>query len=161
MKHWLLCFRTKSNWEQLPEVSAADSQNSNDYSQNTELSVEEEITDPQNLHNMDQDPLEIPSIIEEGSDEEVRPPSVPPPQLLGPVKTPKREANKVVAEMQQINNTVKTIFDNVNKRKADPTKEELFGQQVTNYLKECKNIAKKKKIMSTVFSMMMEDDEYE
>jgi hypothetical protein len=143
MKHWLLCFRTKSNWEQLPEVSAADSQNSNDYSQNTELSVEEEITDPQNLHNMDQDPLEIPSIIEEGSDEEVRPPSVPPPQLLGPVKTPKREANKVIAEMQQINNTVKTIFDNVNKRKADPTKEELFGQQVTNYLKECKNIAKK------------------
>jgi hypothetical protein len=144
MKHWLLCFRTKSNWEQLSEVSAADSQNSNDFSQNTELSVEEEITDPQNLHNRDQDPLEFPSITEEGSDEEVRPPSVPPPQLLGPVKTPKREANTVVAEMQQINNTVKTIFENVNKRKADSTKEELFGQQVTNYLKECKNIAKKK-----------------
>jgi hypothetical protein len=61
--------------------------------------------------------------------------------------------------MQQINNTVKSIFDNVNKRKADPTRKELFGQQVTTYLKECTNNAKK--IMSTVFTMMMEDDEYE
>jgi hypothetical protein len=43
--------------------------------------------------------------------------SVPPPQVLGPVKTPKREANKVVAEMQQTNTTVKSIFENVHKRK--------------------------------------------
>jgi hypothetical protein len=62
--------------------------------------------------------------------------------------------------MQQINNTVKSIFDNVNKRKADPTRKELFGQQVTTYLKECTNNAKKK-IMSTVFTTMVEDDEYE
>jgi hypothetical protein len=45
--------------------------------------VETEITESQNQNNMDQDPLEIPSIIEEGSNEEVRPPSVPPPQQLG------------------------------------------------------------------------------
>jgi hypothetical protein len=44
--------------------------------------------------------------------------------------------------MQQINNTVKSIFDNVNKRKADPTRKEPFGQQVTTYLKECPNNAK-------------------
>jgi hypothetical protein len=45
-------------------------------------------------------------------------PSVPPPQVLGPVKMPKREANKVVPEMQQINTTVKSIFENVHKRKV-------------------------------------------
>jgi hypothetical protein len=45
--------------------------------------------------------------------------------------------------MQQINNSVKSIFDNVNKRKADPTRKELFGQQITTYLKECTNNAKK------------------
>jgi hypothetical protein len=42
----------------------------------------------------------------------------PPPPVPRPMKTPKREANKVVAEMQQINTAIKTIVENVHKRKA-------------------------------------------
>jgi hypothetical protein len=65
-------------------------------------------------YNLDQNILEV--TLEEGSDQEPRPQSVPPPPSVPrPMKTPKREANKVVAKMQQINTAIKTI---VHKRKA-------------------------------------------
>jgi hypothetical protein len=68
-------------------------------------------------YNLDQDILEV--TLEEGSDQEARPQSVPsPPPVPRPMKTPKREANKVVAEMEQINTAIKTIVENVHKRKT-------------------------------------------
>jgi hypothetical protein len=67
---------------------------------------------------LDQNILEV--TLEEVSDQEARPQSVPPPPppVPRPMKTPKREANKAVAEMQQINTAIKTIVENVHKRKA-------------------------------------------
>jgi hypothetical protein len=53
----------------------------------------------------------------------------------------------MVAEMQQINTAVKTTVENVHKSKVEPSKEELFGQQVAKYLK---NVTK---IMSIVRMM--------
>jgi hypothetical protein len=42
----------------------------------------------------------------------------------------------MVAEMQQINTAVKTTVENVHKSKVEPSKEELFGQQVAKDLKK-------------------------
>jgi hypothetical protein len=53
------------------------------------------------------------------------------------MKTPKREANKVVAEMQQINTAIKTIVENVHKRKTY-IKDNKRRKIMTIYSKEVK-----------------------
>jgi hypothetical protein len=85
---------------------------------------------------LDQNILEV--TLKEGSDQEVRPqPVPPPPPVPRPMKTPKREANKVVAEMQQINTTIKTIVENVHKRKTY-IKDNKRRKIMTIYSKEVK-----------------------
>jgi hypothetical protein len=87
-------------------------------------------------YNLDQDILEV--TLEEGTDQEARPQSVPsPPPAPRPMKTPKREANKVVAEMQQINTAIKTIVENVHKRKTY-IKDNKRRKIMTIYSKEVK-----------------------